>query len=72
MLQYMMMNINTAGIKTTLNVYFWLQKFTANLKQKHGGSYQRISDWDRITNEIVQIFMVKLMINLVFKYKSQN
>lgn len=53
MLQYMMMNINTAGIKTTLNVYFWLQKFTTNLKQKHGNSYQRIGDWDRITGEIV-------------------
>jgi hypothetical protein len=39
MLQYMMMNINTAGIKVTLDVYFWLQKFTNNLKQKHGNSY---------------------------------
>ena len=39
MLQYMMMNINTQNIKITLDVYFWLQKFTKNLKQKHGNIY---------------------------------
>ena len=64
MLQYMMMNINPKNIKVTLNVYFWLQQFTQGLKQKHGNSYQKIADWDRISNEIVQIFMIKLMINM--------
>ena len=63
-LQYMMMNINSANIKQTLSVYFWLQKFTAGLRQKHGPSYQKIDDWDRIANEIVQIFMIQLMINM--------
>lgn len=64
MLQYMMMNINPQNIKQTLNVYFWLQKFTQGLRQKHGSSYQKIADWDRIGNEILQIFMIKLIINM--------
>lgn len=64
MLQYMMMNINPMKIKEMLNVYFWLQKFTNGLKQKHGTSYQKIADWDRIGDEIVQIFMIKLIINM--------
>ena len=65
MLSYMMMNINAKNIKVTLNVNFWLQRFTSDLKKKHGHNYQqKIADWDRIGNEIVQIFMIKLMINL--------
>lgn len=69
MLQYMMINISTANLKQTLNVHLWLKKFTDNLKQKHGASYQKISDWDRITNEVVEIFMIKLMVNLLLKYR---
>ena len=70
MLQYMMMNINAKHIKVTLNVYVWLQRFTQGLKQKHGNHYQKIGDWDRISNEIVQIFMIKLIINMSQKYTS--
>lgn len=51
-------------------MYVWLQRFTQGLKQKHGNHYQKIGDWDRISNEIVQIFMIKLIINMSEKYAS--
>jgi hypothetical protein len=41
------------------------------LKQKYS-QYARISDWDQLCLDLLQVFLIKLIINVIFKFESDQ
>ena len=73
MLTYMIMNLSVKGIKQTLNVFRFYMSFIKDLQVKHEQNYQtRLADWDMYGNEIIQIFMVQLLISMQVNYKDDD
>ena len=58
-------------IKDVLNVYATFKKYCCDLKAKFP-SYMRIGDFDNIAIEIIQVFILNLIINMYTKYRSSK
>jgi len=40
--------------------------------KKYGGNYQRLKDYDQIVFEVFQVFLVKLILNMLVKFSSKD
>ena len=56
-------------MKTVLCVFSNFLTFCADLKSKFQ-NYNRIADFDNIAFEIIQVFILNLIINIYNKYRS--
>lgn len=66
-----MMNTCTKNIKNVLNVFTIMMMSIAEQKKRFQ-QYARINDYDTIVSEVIQVFIIKLIINLVVKYRSED
>lgn len=65
------MNLTPRGLKGTLKTFKFYLAFIKDLQAKHEQNYkQRMQDWDQYGNDIIQIFMVQLMISMMLNYKD--
>jgi hypothetical protein len=68
-----MMNINnTKKIKQSLLVFKNYTAETASLIEKYGDNYSRLKDYDQIAYEIFQVFLIKLLLNMLLKFSSRD
>jgi hypothetical protein len=69
----MILNLTTENFKNILNVFFYCSSFLKELKGKYQLEYQeKLGDWDLFTSEILQVYMLKHMINAHFKFNSPH
>jgi hypothetical protein len=72
-LTYLMLNINnTKQIKQSLFVFNNYTSETASLVEKYGVNYSRLKDYDQIAYEIFQVFLIKLLLNMLLKFSSRD
>jgi len=70
---YIMLNCKTKSVKNVFNVFNTLMHKIVEQKIRYKGkAFKRISDYDNIVSEIIQVFIVKLLVNLQMKYKSSE
>jgi hypothetical protein len=68
-----MLNINnTKQIKQSLFVFNNYTSETASLVEKYGVNYSRLKDYDQIAYEIFQVFLIKLLLNMLLKFSSRD
>lgn len=70
-LTFMFINTDVNNIKASLSVYLLFKNYCDELKEKVT-NYARISDYDSMSYEIIQIFVFNLLINILFKYRSSK
>jgi hypothetical protein len=63
--------MDVAHVKTVLAVYATFKQYCAELKSQFQ-NYNRISDFDNIAIEIIQVFILNLIINMYNKYRSSK
>lgn len=62
--------MDVTHIKTVICVYSTFKMYCADLKNQFTDKYNRIADFDNIALEIIQVFILNLIINIYNKYKS--
>lgn len=68
-----MLNIqNVKQIKQSLFVFTSFTKDVASLMQKYGQNYQRLKDYDCFAYEIFQVFLIKLLLNMLLKFSNRD
>jgi hypothetical protein len=68
-----MLNINnTNSIKQSLFVFNNYTAETSALVEKYGANYLRLKDYDQIAYEIFQVFLIKLLLNMLLKFSSRD
>jgi hypothetical protein len=67
---------NTAkldNVKKVVNVYMLFKEFCGQLVQQFGkNGYKRISDYENMAFEVMQILVQMLLCNMYIKYKSSK
>ena len=66
------MNIKPNKIQNVIFVFTTMIKNIAVLKKKYPAYASRMADYDQIGQEIIQVFLIRLLTNMVFKYKLTN
>lgn len=65
------MFISTDKIKECVNVYLGFEHLCKTERENYGSNWSRISEFDSIANEVMSVFLLNLVINIVQKYRSQ-
>jgi len=69
----MLMNMNTEQIKNVINVYVCFRMFAKEIvDKKHITSLERINDFDTIGFDIIQVFVIQHIQNMIQKYRSSR
>lgn len=66
-----MINYTTSKVRHLFQIYDVYLNKMENL-QKQFQKYDRIGEHDYMIKELIQVFIVKLMNNMVLKFKSQD
>ena len=70
---YMLMNMNSDSIKSVISTYICFRKFQKDIvDEKIITSFDRINDFDTIGIDIIQVFLIKHIQNLVQKARSSK
>jgi len=70
---FMLMNMNTEQIKNVINVYVCFRMFAKEIvDKKHITSLERINDFDTIGFDIIQVFVIQHIQNMIQKYRSSR
>lgn len=68
-----MLNIGKVNnINKSLFVFNSFVKDIASLNKVYGTNYLRLKDYDQIAYEVFQVFLIKLLLNMLVKFSSRD
>ena len=71
-LTYILVKTDPQDIKNVLLVFVKFMGDVPRLKEKYTNQYHRISDMDTIGSEIIQTFIIKLIVNMRLKFAVRD
>ena len=66
------MNMTTSKIQQCVTIYYHLLEFIKEHREGFCQYWTRISDYDHISFDVLQVFVVKQIVNMVQKFKSYD
>ena len=69
---YVLMNMCTSKIQNCVTIYYHLLEFIKEHRESFGQNWTRISEYDHISFDVLQVFVVKQIVNMVMKFKSYD
>jgi hypothetical protein len=51
-----------------LNTFAYLREYCKQLKMKYPTYDKKLSDWDSFAPEIIQVYLMILVVNVIMKY----
>jgi hypothetical protein len=55
-----------------LNTFAYLREYCKQLKMKYPTYDKKLSDWDSFAPEVIQVFIMILVVNVIIKYQSSK
>ena len=69
---FVLMNMSASKIQVCVTLYYHLLNFISEHRESFGQHWSRISDYDHMSFDALQVFVVKQIVNIVMKYKSYD
>ena len=66
------MNMSTSQIQVCVTMYYHLLEFIKEHRESFGQNWSRISEYDHIAFDVLQVFVVKHIVNIVMKFRSYD